>query len=260
MNRMLASISVFVAVLVAALLAWRAGEQSRSRHRADAARDSALRAAEDRARLEAEAAPRPGETPIERLQVEPATLDFGDVLPDIQVSRSVRLRNIGDRPIRVTRAIADCGCATPSAPSGPIPVGGSEEVDVTLRPGLTQGTSLSKRVSWEVEGALPAFCTVKASIGSFLKCVPTVLDAPEDPSRAPAGEIALTSAIEVPFTVTEVEPSIEVEGATESAVRQLLHIDWKLWQAAGRPMQVTITTDHPGAPPMSVVIRRRGEP
>ena len=260
MNRMLASIAVFAAVLVAALLAWRAGEQSRMRRQADASGAAAVRAAEERMRLESESAPRPGEALVERLRVEPATLDFGDLLPDIQVSRSVRLHNIGDRPLRVTRAVADCGCATPSAPDGPIPAGASVEVEVTLRPGVTQGTTLSKRVTWEVDGALPAHCTVRGVVGSFLKCTPSVLDAPADAASAPEGEITLASAIEVPFTVTEVDPSIEVEGALEPAVRQVLHIDWKLWREAGRPLQVMVTTDHPGVPPIPVIIRRHGEP
>jgi hypothetical protein len=43
-------------------------------------------------------------------------------------------------------------------------------------------------------------------------------------------------------------------------VRQVVRIDWKLWREAGRPFQVRITTDHAGAPPISVVIRRHDEP
>lgn len=260
MNRMLASIAVLVAVLVAALLAWRTGRVAQLEREKVTATMKAVQAAREAERLEAEAAAKPGEPLVERLRVEPAVVDFGDLLPDIQVSRPVRLHNIGDRPVRVLRAVADCGCTTPSAPTEPIPPGGSVETEISVRPGVTQGTKLSKRVTYEVEGALPAFCTVEGVVGTYIRCAPTTLDAPAEGATTAAGEITLESAVGIPFTVTEVEPSIEVDGPVEPAVRQVVRIDWKLWREGGRPMQVTITTDHAGAPPISVVIRRHDEP
>lgn len=260
MNRMLASIAVLAAVLVAALLAWRMGRVAQLEREKVTASIKAVQAAREAERLEAEASVKPGEPLVERLRVEPATVDFGDLLPDIQVSRAVRLHNIGDRPIRVLRAVADCGCTTPSVPMEPIPVGGSVETEITVRPGFTQGTKLSKRVTYEVEGALPAFCTVEGVVGTYIRCSPTSLDAPAAAAEAPAGEIVLESALGIPFIVTEVDPSIDADAPVEAGIRQVVRIDWKLWREAGRPMQVTIKTDHAGAPPIAVVIRRHDEP
>ena len=129
-----------------------------------------------------------------------------------------------------------------------------------MRPGLTQGTRLSKRVTYEIEGALPAFCRVEGMVGSYIRCTPMILDAPAAGVELPPAEIELRSMTGIPFTVTEVEPSIESDGPTEPALRQLVHIDWRLWREAGRPLQVTISTDHSGAPAIPIVIRRHDEP
>jgi len=260
MNRLLASIAVLAAILVAALLAWRTGRMAQIEREKVTASVKAVQAAREAERLEAEASARPGETLVERLRVEPPVVDFGDLLPDIQVSRSVRLHNIGDRPIRVLRAVADCGCTTPSVPLEPIPVGASIETEISVRPGVTQGSKLSKRVTYEVEGALPAFCMVEGTVGTYIRFTPTALDAPVDGRETGPGEITLESALGIPFTVTDVEPSIDADAPVEASARQVIWIDWKLWREAGRPMQVTITTDHAGAPPMTVVIRRHDEP
>lgn len=260
MNRLLASIAVLAAVLVAALLAWRTGRMAEIEREKVTASVKAAQAAREAERLEAEAAARPGEALVERLRVEPAVLDFGDLLPDIQVSRTVRLHNVGDRPIRVLRAVADCGCTTPSVPLEPIPAGASIETEISVRPGVTQGSKLSKRVTYEVEGALPAFCTVEGTVGTYVRFTPATLDAPVDGKEAGPGEVTLESALGIPFTVTEVEPSIDADAPVEASARQVVRIDWKLWREAGRPMQVTITTDHAGAPPITLVIRRPIEP
>lgn len=260
MNRMVSAIALLAAVLVASLLAWRAGEQARLVRAAEAEREAAVRAAKDLERLNQEATGRPGEPLIERLRVEPAVIDFGELLPDVVTSRPVRLHNIGDRPIRVLRAVADCSCTTPSVPMDPIPPGASVDADIMVRAGNTQGTRLVKRVTYEVEGALPAFCTVEGDVRSYIRCTPTTLQAPASGVDAPSGEIALESALDIPFSVTEVDPAIEADGPVEFAVRQTLRIDWRAWREAGRPLQVTITTDHAGAPPITVVIRRSEEP
>lgn len=260
MNRLLASIAVLAAVLVAALLAWRTGRMAEIEREKVTASVKAVQAAREAERLEAAAAARPGEPVVERLRVEPAVVEFGDLLPDIQVSRTVRLHNIGDRPIRVLRAVADCGCTAPSVPLEPIPAGASIETEISVRPGVTQGSKLSKRVTYEVEGALPAFCTVEGTVGTYIRFAPATLDAPVDGKESGPGEVTLESALGIPFTVTEVEPSIDADAPVEASARQIVRIDWKLWREAGRPMQVTITTDHAGAPPITLVIRRPTEP
>ena len=96
MRRMLSSIALLAAILVAALLAWRMGRVAQIEREKLTASMKAVQAVREAERLEAEASVKPGEPLVERLRVEPTIVDFGDMLPDIQVSRPVRLLNIGE--------------------------------------------------------------------------------------------------------------------------------------------------------------------
>jgi hypothetical protein len=254
MHRALRALAVLAVVGVAWLLAWRHSQQAALARRAQAQDAAASKAPIDEA---TPGASEPSAPLHELVRVEPATLDFGDLVPDLITVRSVTLRNLSDHPVRITRAVSDCGCTAPSAPTGPIPAGGAVETEIQMRPGSTQGERLTKRVTFEVEGGLPAFCTVTGQVGMYLQCAPLALQAPADSvADAPPGEITLESRVDIPFEVTEVDPSIEVDAPSQPATRQVVRIDWKLWREAGRPMQVRIVTDHAGAPPITVVLRR----
>lgn len=251
MHRVPRAIAVLVVIGLAWLLAWRHAQQADLQRKAQ------------RASVPAQAEPppspasEPGEPLRELVRVEPATLDFGDLVPSLLVTRSVTLHNLSDRPVRIVRAVSDCGCAAPTAPAGPIPPGGSVQTDIDVRPGAVQGERMSKRVTFEVQGGLPATCTVTGVIGTYLRCTPTVLDAPPASQvDAPPGEIVIESRVDVHFEVTEVDPSIEVDAVSRPATRQVVRIDWKLWREAGRPMQVRLVTDHADAPELTVVLRR----
>lgn len=47
------------------------------------------------------------------LTVEPEMLDFGEVLPANPVTKSVKLTNTTDEPLRITESRSNCGCTTP---------------------------------------------------------------------------------------------------------------------------------------------------
>lgn len=245
----------FVVLLVigfAWLMAWRHAQQAQAERRAQRVAEPVETAASiPPATIE------PGTPLRELVRVEPATLDFGDLVPDLVVTRSVTLHNLSDRPVRILRAVSDCGCTAPTAPTAPIPAGGAVETDIQMRPGSTQGERLSKRVTFEVEGGLPAACTVTGVVGTYLDCTPLTLDAPADSQQdAPPGKIALESRVGIHFEVTEVDPSIEMDAISRPETRQVVRIDWKLWREAGRPMQVKVVTDHAGAPTVAITIRR----
>ena len=255
MDRALRALGVLAVVGVAWLLAWRYSQQAAMARRAQAQHAATTQGAASDAT--AAVASEPGAVLRELVRVEPATLDFGDLVPDLITVRSVTLRNMSDQPVRIVRAVSDCGCTAPTAPTAPIPPGGAVETEIQMHPGTTQGERLNKRVTFEVEGGLPAFCAVTGVVGMYLQCAPMTLDAPADASAdAPPGEITLESRVDIPFEVTEVDPSIEVDAPSRPATRQVVRIDWRLWREAGRPMQVRIVTDHAGAPALTVVLRR----
>jgi hypothetical protein len=75
---------------------------------------------------------------------EPATLQLGELVAEAPKTVAVTLRNISARTIRITAAIANCGCTTSTFPPDPIPAGGTAEALVTVNAPPTQDESLMK--------------------------------------------------------------------------------------------------------------------
>lgn len=188
---------------------------------------------------------------------------MGDLLPNSPVEKSVRLTNTGATPLLVRKALADCGCTTPTWPSEPIPPGGSVDTLITMDAGNQQGLELVKRVTFDLEGADPAFLTVKGRVGSYLALAPTTLEGPtDDATTLPASTVTVRAVDGKPFTVIAVDPPIAKPLATSPALEQTVEIDWELWRSSGKPVRVGIETDHPIGPPLGILIRRslRGNP
>ena len=193
------------------------------------------------------------------LAVEPTTLDMGDLVPEVAVTKQVRLTNRSSAPITISRAIADCSCTDPSWPEEPIAPGETVETDITMTPGLKQGVTLTKRVTFDIEGGEPVFLTVVGRVGMFIEYGPDFLEGPSDDAEVPpAASIEFASADGTAFKITAVEPAIAVDDPTAaaSAVRHAVRIDWTKWRAASKPLKFTVTTDHSKAPPLVTIIRR----
>jgi hypothetical protein len=45
-------------------------------------------------------------------------------------------------------------------------------------------------------------------------------------------------------------------GDSAAAREHTVEVDWAKWRELGKPMKLTITTDHPKAPPLVAIIRR----
>lgn len=190
---------------------------------------------------------------------DPAVVELGEgLVPGVPTTRTVTLRNGTERTVRVVKAIADCGCTTPTWPTDPIPPGGTAEADLKLDPPKTQGAELVKRVTFVLDEGEPLVVELRGTVGRFVTIEPETLVGPADEEAAPAGTpIVLESADGTAFRVIAAEPLILAELAREPALRHELRIDWDRWRAARKPVKFTITTDHPKAPPLMVVIRRK---
>ena len=86
--------------------------------------------------------------PPKVIAFEPATVEMGELTPDIAKTVVVRLRNLANHPVRVTTAVASCGCTTSTWPTDPIAPGAFAEASVTVKPSKEQaGESLMKTVT-----------------------------------------------------------------------------------------------------------------
>ena len=189
--------------------------------------------------------------------VEPSNLEFGELIPGTPSSRTVTLRNVTDREIRLSSALPSCGCTTVDWPRGPIPAGGTAEATVTMTAGDSQGERLVKSVAFLVQGASPTVITVQGTVGTFVSCEPRMLEAPPEREASPAsGVVRLEAGDGVPFRVVRVQPAIAATLPGDAATVQSVPIDWLRWRALDRPDYVEITTDHPKAPTFTVTLRR----
>ena len=106
---------------------------------------------------------------------EPATLDMGELIAEAPKTVAVTLRNISGRTLRITAAIANCGCTTSTFPADPMLAGGTAEALVTVKAPVTQDESLMKSVTFVVEGAEPVSLTV---LGHVMKSAPSAVAPP----------------------------------------------------------------------------------
>jgi len=162
------------------------------------------------------------------LAFEPSSLAMGELVADAPKTMAVTLRNISKGTIRITAAIANCGCTTSTFPPDPIPAGGTAEALVTVKAPTTQDESLMKSVTFLVEGANPVSLTV---LGHVMKAAPgavappTTVDSVEElalsdrptvsppnaPTTKPATPVAPTTphAPPQPITFARANPPIQ---------------------------------------------------
>ena len=96
------------------------------------------------------------QVPPKAIVFEPPTVEMGELTPEVAKTVVVRLRNLSDRPVRVTTAVANCGCTTSTWPIDPIAPGAFAEASVTVKPSKEQaGESLVKTVTYLVEDVGP---------------------------------------------------------------------------------------------------------
>jgi len=197
----------------------------------------------------------PNEAPV--IEFIPPIADLGEMAADTSKTITVQIKNVHSEPIRISKAIPGCGCTTPVWPKDPIPPGGMAPVEITMKPGSTQGIKLSKKVTFQIENHNPVVLSVEANVVAYVLMTPAMLDSPsEDGSTTAPGIISLESADGTAFKVTEVSPPVIKDLTTESKQRHTLTVDWANWESAGRSPKITIKTDNPKAPSLTMLVKR----
>jgi len=192
-------------------------------------------------------------TPVVKL--DPEVLDLGEMVVDTAKSGKVKITNISDLPITVSKAITSCGCTTAGVPKEPIKPGESAEVEISLKPGPKPGVPLSKRVTFQIDGHAPVMLTVQGKVPAYITLTPDLLEAPGE-GKTSDGTVTLKSVDGTPFKITSVVPPIVPDIGSEAKAEQVVHIDWKLWDETGKTIKLTFSTDHPKVPSLSCLIRR----
>ncbi len=195
------------------------------------------------------------------VKFEPEILDLGDMTADVPKTGKVKILNISDKPITITKAVPGCGCTTPTWPKDPILPGEFGETEITLKPGQKAGIKLSKRVTFQIEGAPPAVLTVEGNVVAFVTIAPDLVEAPSPTEKSTEillkhGELVLESVDGTPFKVLDSAPPIIKDMSTEAALKHTVHIDWDAWAATGKGPKLAVRTDHPKAANLTLLIKR----
>ena len=198
----------------------------------------------------------PNETPP--IQFEPPIANMGEMMANVAKTITIKVKNVTDKPIRISKAIPGCGCTTPNWPKEPIAPGATGDCEITLNPGAKQGIKLSKRVTFQIENHAPVVLTVEGDVVAFVTMTPDMIDGPADPTAAGVapGEVVLESTEGKAFKVTAIEPPVVKNPPMDAATKHVLQIDWSMWDAAGRQPKVLVKTDNEKAPSMTLLIRR----
>ncbi len=186
---------------------------------------------------------------------DPPKLDLGIMQPGVPKTGTIKLTNNGTEPVQIKKAVASCGCTTPTWPKDPIGPGETAELEITLKPSLKQGQRLSKRVTLQMVSGAPQVIAVEGEVGLFVKLEPDFLDASKKDIEG-HGTVVLESADQTPFMIIAADPPVVTGLSDEKALVHALAMDWAAWEEAGRRPSIKFTTDHPNAPELSVTVRR----
>lgn len=189
---------------------------------------------------------------------EPAILDLGEMQADIPKTGKLMIRNVTDKPVTIARAIPGCGCTTANAPKEPIAPGAAVEMEITLKPGPKQGVHMSKRVTFQIEGAAPIILTVEGQVVAYVTITPDMIEGPAPTGDAGKndGKLVISAVDGQAFKITGVNPPVISNINPDAATEHILNIDWPKWEEQGRAIKVTVATDHPKASAVSVMIKR----
>lgn len=192
------------------------------------------------------------------LAFEPPELQFGELMPETPVTKTVVIRNLSGKAVTISEAISECGCTQPARPDGTIEPGGTREAEITMDPGRRQGLTLRKRVTYLLDDGQKADFMVEGRVGLYLTYAPETLEVPAD--LAMQGEIRIESADGTEFSLLGSDPEGIVTPSASAGKSQVARVDWNRWRAAGSPIKIDLYTDHPVAPPLGVVVRRPTSP
>jgi hypothetical protein len=205
-----------------------------------------------------QSAPKPPVPAPVYLSFSPESIDFGEMISGEPKTLSVKVTNTSKTPITVEAIKAGCGCTKVSdPPKGPVAPGATFTLDLTLDPGNKTGIDLVKAVHFLFDGGRTQSTHIKAHVKTVVRVSPDVVDATIMPAGAEA-IVTLESVDGKLFTLTGAMPGDFVVLPKGSSASHRFEVDWKVWEKAGRPSKLTITTDRADA--KELVIPIKGSP
>lgn len=191
------------------------------------------------------------------LRFDPPTLDLGEMIAGQPKSAMLTVTNASDAPVTVASMKGGCGCTTLGAhPAEAIPSGASFSVEVTVDPGMRTGISLRKPVHVKLDDGRIETMHVVGRVKTVIAVAPDQIEA-VGPIAEITASLALESVDGVPFRVTGSTPSglVVAQRPDGASGRFEIELDLGAWERAGRPPNVTLSTDRADARQLAIPVK-----
>jgi hypothetical protein len=135
--------------------------------------------------------------------------DFGDLVPDMEVTHHYKLANSGDAPLHITRVTSSCGCTSSLAGKNLLEPGETTVVDVTFHTaGISGPASKSVEVMTDDPDQPKLLLTFQAVVGPAIKVdTATVVFQDLGPDDHAHASVKMESGTGKPITVTNMDMS-----------------------------------------------------
>lgn len=189
------------------------------------------------------------------LRFSPERFDLGEMISGKPKSAVLTVTNTGKTSITVESIKGSCGCTTiKGAPTAPVAAGASFTVEITVDPGAKTGVDLAKTVFFQLDGGRIQNMTVYGHVKTVVQVSPDVIDGSQLPAGA-AAVVTLESLDQGAFSVTAIEPANLVDVPKGKSSRHTFSLDFKKWEAAGRPTKLTVKTDKVDAETLIIPVK-----
>lgn len=190
------------------------------------------------------------------IQIIPDKIDLGTIAPGGKTAHSVKIKNVGDKPLDFKEAVPTCKCTKPEMVKQYLEPGEETELLFEVTPGYTLGRLPRPRAIYVYfEPYLqPVVLEIMYEVSYPVRCTPHLLRTEDiEPDRK--GEITLVSIDEKPFRVLRVNnaPVVYADGfdAAKDAPRNKYVVKWDLSQGRMPPWMI-IETDRADCPVMEL--------
>ena len=189
---------------------------------------------------------------------EPPVLDLGLLGVGEAAKGTVKIRNVGDRPLTIARTVASCACTYARDLAGTVLQPG-EAVDLTAtltpKPGL--GIKREKITVFVHGFSQVSVLDIRAEVSLPVRALPPYLEAYKVGMR---GEIAVNSMDQRPFRILRADgkPPVFVDFNTaEDEPRNQYTLRWDLTGYTRQTIRRwwVVETDHPRAPLVDLQVR-----
>ena len=191
---------------------------------------------------------------------DPPAVDLGYILPNQTVNTIIQVRNIGDKPLKITLVKPSCTCTTLDDLTGTvIPPGESVSLTAQLK-ARSKPSPMTSSITFLFEGYLESSkVSISAQVARPIRTIPQLFNLA---TGKLSGQVVVESNDGRPFTISAANrqpPEYINFDPTTDEPRNVYVLQWDVSQYTQQTMPGwwVIETDHPDCPVVDVWVRHQ---